>query len=88
MRTLATWDSILLDGLNRHVKIPGVIDIPPAFDWNQLNTLTYVTPESAQRPRAKHVAEGLRNVTQEGRYVSQNVPNPVRIRRRRKRRMR
>ena len=74
MRTLATWDSILLDGLNRHVKIPGVIDIPPAFDWNQLNTLTYVTPESAQRPRAKHVAEGLRNVTQEGRYVSQKRP--------------
>ena len=71
MRNLATWDSILLDGLNRHAKIPGVINIPPTFDWTQV---VDVTQEPAQRPRARHVAEGLRNVTQEGRYVSQKRP--------------
>ena len=72
MRNLAAWDSILLDGLNRNVKIPGVIDVPHNFDWNQFLD---VTPEPVQqRPRAKHVVAGLRNVTQEGRYVSQKRP--------------
>ena len=71
MKNLATWDAILLDGLNRHVKTPGLLNIPPSWDWN---LILDITQEPAQRPRAKHVAEGLRNVNQEGRYVNQKRP--------------
>ena len=71
MKNLATWDAILLDGLNRHVKTPGLLNIPTTWDWN---LILDTAPEPTQRPRAKHVAAGLRNVNQEGRYVNQKRP--------------
>ena len=71
MKNLATWDAVLLDGLNRYVKTPGMLNIPPSLDWDLILDITH---EHAQRPRAKHVAEGLRNVNREGRYVNQRRP--------------
>ena len=40
MKNLATWDAILLDGLNRHVKTPGLLNIPPSWDWNLILDIT------------------------------------------------
>ena len=72
MTELASWETLLAEVITRSVKTPGILEMPPNFDWSPLED--YVVRTTDQRPKAKHVAEGLRNVTQEGLYVNRKRP--------------